>query len=492
MSTDSKLPNPINASSSGGGHGGLPPTVKVTLSPADAQPSASQLLWIIIRNRTNALGFNRYKEFIDKVMCGGELPGSAGRGVSAAALEHFRTMDSYQILKLATEAFLMQEIGVLDVDRTMKDLAASSGPNAFDALEERRRLGFAATMADLADMRKSYYADLLPEHHVLLPYFKLILANLSDLPLKGPNETPANCYGILRSRVTGPLALELIWSYWHEEGMLVQAMNAIALRFQNRRIGANGARDPLAELEVSPLRPLNNLIWGYLQDEYHRLTVLRRAHEYDHHYGLNLYGKATANFRSADSRSKFLEAFHRLLNTCLAFYKQADDTTVVADGFPVLNALKETHLILSEGQGNQFGDLPWTARVEMLIQQWLLARPEMRDFLPGRPMVAYPEPWMDRVDAMKRLQGWSDTSVMHFRDLAVFGEQLLLSVRYGAWSTVNDRTEAANWALYWRSEAQNYLHAYQTVTGIDLGAAPVDATLPSLLLQRRLGQRAAR
>ena len=491
MSTDSKLPNPINASSSGGTSGGTPPTVKVTLAPADAQPTASQLLWVIIRNRTNALGFNRYKEFIDKVMCGGELPG-VGRGVSAAALEHFRTMDSYQILKLATEAFLMQEIGVLDVDRTMKDLAASSGPNALDALEERRRLGYAVTMADLTDMRKSYYADLLPEHHVLLPYFKLILANLSDLPLKGPSEAPANCYGILRSRVTGPLALELIWSYWHEEGMLVQAMNAVALRFQNRRMNGNGARDPLAELEISPLRPLNNLVWGYLQDEYRRLTVLRRAHEYDHHYGLNLYGKATANFRAADSRSKFLEAFHRLLNTCLQFYKQDDDTTVVADGFPVLNALKETHLILSEGQGNQFGDLPWTARVEMLIQEWLLARPEMRDFLPGRPMVAYPEPWMDRVDAMKRLQGWSDTSVMHFRDLGVFGEQLLLSVRYGAWSTVIDRAEAANWARYWRAELQGYVHAYRAATGIDLGAAPVDATLPSLLLQKRLGQRAAR
>ena len=41
---------------------------------------------------------------------------------------------------------------------------------------------------------------------------------------------------------------------------------------------------------------------------------------------------------------------------------------------------------------------------------------------------------MDRVDAMKQLQGWADTSVMHFRDLAVFGEQLLLSIRFGTWT----------------------------------------------------------
>ena len=31
----------------------------------------------------------------------------------------------------------------------------------------------------------------------------------------------------------GPCLLELIWSYWHEEAMLVQTTNAIALRFQN-------------------------------------------------------------------------------------------------------------------------------------------------------------------------------------------------------------------------------------------------------------------
>jgi len=39
------------------------------------------------------------------------------------------------------------------------------------------------------------------------------------------------------------------------------------------------------------------------------------------------------------------------------FYKQDDDTTVKADAFPVLNALKEVHLVLSQGAHNQFGDL---------------------------------------------------------------------------------------------------------------------------------------
>ena len=68
--------------------------------------------------------------------------------------------------------------------------------------------------------------------------------------------------------------------------------------------------DPLANMEIDPLRPLNNLIWGYIQDEQHRLTVVRRNYEYDHHYGLRLAGRAVRDVRTADSRSKFLEAFH--------------------------------------------------------------------------------------------------------------------------------------------------------------------------------------
>jgi hypothetical protein len=166
---------------------------------------------------------------------------------------------------------------------------------------------------------------------------------------------------------------------------------------------------------------------------------------------------------------------------------------VVADAFPVLNALKETHYLLAQGAHNQFGDLPSTSRQEMLIEQWLLSRPEMREFLGGRVMVPYPEPWMDKVDAVKTLKGWTDVSVVHFHDLAVFGEQILLSVRYGAWSIVNEPDQAANWARYWRPEVQGYMHGYRATTGVDLTSDVTDsqqliarALPPSLHLRDRL------
>jgi hypothetical protein len=279
--------------------------------------------------------------------------------------------------------------------------------------------------------------------------------------------------------------LELIWSYWHEEGMLVQTMNAITRRFQNLR--GPSPLDPLGNLEIDPLRPLNNLVWGHIQDEQHRLTITRRVYEYDHHYGLRLIGKAVPEIRASDTRSKFLEAFHQLLHVCTIFFQQDDDTTVIADGFPVLNALREVNLILAQGAHNQFGDLPWTSRLEMLMEMWLLARPEIREFLRGRIMVPYPEPWMDAVDHMKSIQKWSDTSIREFRDLGVFGEQLLLSIRYDNWSVYNDANVAAAWARYWRQEIQRYIHSYRAVTGVDLNLEPVNSTMPSVLLQRRLG-----
>ena len=161
-----------------------------------------------------------------------------------------------------------------------------------------------------------------------------------------------------------------------------------------------------------------------------------------------------------------------------------DDTTVIADGFGVLNALKETHIILTQGAHNQYGDLPWTARHEMLMAQYILAQPEMREFLPTRIMVVEPEPWISRVEAMNKLQGWSDVAVLHFRDLAVFGEQLLLGIRFGSWTTVNEPEQAANWARYWRSEIQRYTHAYRAVTGVDL-TRRADPAIPAFHLRRR-------
>ena len=108
---------------------------------------------------------------------------------------------------------------------------------------------------------------------------------------------------------------------------------------------------------------------------------------------------------------------------------------------------------------------------------------------------------MGPVDSMKRLQGWTDTSTLHFRDLARSGERILLSIRYGAWQEA-EQDDARGWLRYWRDDVQRYIHAYYTATGVNLSDDVVEVRnrgdarylQPSYHLRNRLlsTQRAAR
>lgn len=467
--------------------------LKISMTRSETEPTADLRLWGAIRASTEALSFDNYVRFMDELFCPsegriGDGPHAPRRSRSASAFHSllqkrclpFSDTDAYRVLKAATEAFVMVNCGVVSDER---DIDGAIGDKAADYLGRR-------DLPSLLGNELPYLEE--SDGHRLLPYLAIIRRKLPDVPfnerLYGSPRAAELCSGFVQEKLRNPCMIELIWSYWLEEGMLVQSVNAIARRFQN--LGSLVHPDPLANMEINPLRPLSSLLWGYIQDEQHRLTVARRNGEYDHHYGLRLQGRAVRSFRPADTRSRFIEAFHTLLRLCTEFYRRDDDSNVKADAFRVLNALKDVHLILSQGAHCQFGDLPPTARIEMLQMQYLLSRPEFREFLPTRIMVAYPEPWMDRVDALKKLQGWTDTSVMIFHNLAVFGEQLLLAIRYGNWSGVYEPTQAFNFARYWRPQVQGYIHAYHAATGVELGVetveAQVDTTLPSTLLQRRL------
>jgi hypothetical protein len=492
---------------------------RVTLRRPDATLTNDHALWAAIRNRADAIGFDPYDRFINRVLCVDDLNVDLDEGrpvsneqatitaedVGSPSIKDRREdllrvpsiygVDAYNLLKLATQAFLLFETGVA-VARPRDPATGVPVGSINDVVPgEEGRIGEQVTFDQIQQRLATYLSST--QNGPTLPYLKRIVDALVGIDPERQKESLPYCFDLLRNRFKSPSLLELIWSYWNEQGMLVQTMNAICLRFQNRRGPSD--RDPLANLEIDPLRPLNNIIWGFIQDEPYRLSIPRRAYEYDHHYGLKLQGKAVPELRSADSRSKFIEAFHNLLYRAGLFYREDAATTVIADGFPLLNSLREVHILLAEGAHNQFGDLPWTSRAEMLMMQWILARPEMREFLRGRAMVPYQERWMGQVDTMKKLQDWTDTSVTHFRNLAVFGEQILLSVRYGDWIAINDQDFAKTWARYWRSEIQGYIHAYLSATGVDLSEDVVDSrraanryVQPSTLLRERLARQESR
>ncbi|MCC6861135.1 MAG: hypothetical protein IT158_21380, partial [Bryobacterales bacterium] len=201
-----------------GGNGGV---LRVALERPQRQATDDQPLWVAIRQRTRAIGFENYRLFIDRVLCeqnptdGVEeetrLSNRAGR------LDKLAGVQAYELLKLATQVFLLLECGV-----AIKD-------TDFSVNEESGRLGTPVTAEELRQRLSAYLGD-----SPRLPYLNRVIN--SALAEFGPTDSPF-CEGIFRGRVIAseaPCLLELIWSYWHEEGMQVQTINSIAWRFQNR------------------------------------------------------------------------------------------------------------------------------------------------------------------------------------------------------------------------------------------------------------------
>jgi hypothetical protein len=416
------------------------PVIKVALEPAGAPDSNHEDLWDFIKEVGQNLKFRNFASF---------AKANAG---SLAAFPPYGSLTYHSLHELSKE-FVTQ--GALGHEyRTTGKKAPAWDP-------EKLR-GTAIPLSYVTDQRDDIPSRPFPKGIPDGPY------PLEVVPF-----------------------VELIYVYWLEEAMLFQALNRIVARFQNRR--APGGRDPLSRLTVNPLMPLRGILWGLAEAEQERLSLRRRAAEYEYQYGLQLIGRAIPPAELlVERRTQFLEAFHSLLNACHHYYKELNDKTVDADAFPLLSNLQELHLVLAKGANNQFADLSLTARIETMDVQWMLAQPEMHEFLGGPTMVPYEEEWMDRVDTMKTMQGWSDVSVTHFYDLAVHGEQLLLSVRHGRWNESGMRSDdAKNWAISWKPSVQRYIHAYRAVTGVDLSER-VDATMPSTLLQRRLARKLVR
>ncbi len=455
----------------------------VTLERSATPATADQALWIAIRNRTDAIGFPRYSAFIHRLLCERADPGvptcaepepaSAGSfGVPSVDERIDELMirpaiygsDAYYLLKLATQAFLAFEGG------TAINPPRFGGAGSVTAGEEAR-LGRPITLLEAQAQLEAYLTTQIGTvGGRALPYLKRVVDAL--IPANARAEGSPFCDGLLRHRLRCPAMLELIHSYWIEQGALMQTMNAVLLRFQNRR---RGERDPLVNLAVDPLQAMSNLLWGRVQDEPQLLSLRRRVHEYQYAYGLTLHGKAVGDLAPVESRTQFLPAFHRLLHKLAEFYAADAFTTVQADGFQVLQALKDLHVVISESANNQHFEVTRQARAETLVDQYLIARNEMRAFLRGRAMVPTAEAWIPQVQTMKQLQGWAPhLAVSHFHTLAATGEQLLQAVRWGDWSVQNDATTAKNFARYWTAEARSYMHSYATVTGVDLSVPITD------------------
>ena len=303
--------------------------IPVTMTRASEPPTSDAALWVAIRYSANQLSFPNFVKFADTIMCnstGGTIDNVIdgylnGNGclppLAQRRFTPFPNMDAYRVLKIATECFMMLNCGVyLEPDmlsRLVNNQVTASNPPVpgvpfpppvFDVSDDAARLNQSIT--SLPEQITNWWSVYLQSANqnlnshdpqsLIIPYLALVRSRLKDLPLTTVCQMGMECYGILQRKLTNPCLIELIWSYWHEEAMLVQTLNAISRRFQNLRGPTD--RDPLTRFDIDPLRRLNSFLWGYVQDEQHRLTVVRRAYEYSHEYGLALEGRSPCGSRA--------------------------------------------------------------------------------------------------------------------------------------------------------------------------------------------------
>ena len=92
----------------------VPVDAKVQLRRSEILPKPAQTFWAVIRNRT--IDFNKYKKFIDDVMCCVCDPllsrGELSKEDKLDLRLPFPGVRAYNLLKLATELYMMQECGV--------------------------------------------------------------------------------------------------------------------------------------------------------------------------------------------------------------------------------------------------------------------------------------------------------------------------------------------------------------------------------------------
>src|SRR6478609_424005 len=160
--TDDQIPRPAR---NRGIANQLQPATRVTLDRTTSPFTPDELLWEVIKDRTEAVTFGNYKAFVDDIDCRGHI---------------FRGVEGYQALKTATRAWLQHEAGVWlgtgdlkdddvrrDANKTLGKPLPDPSPDDQDEIDDLR--------ADyLVDLRQSFLNELESDLKVL-PYHKLIV-----------------------------------------------------------------------------------------------------------------------------------------------------------------------------------------------------------------------------------------------------------------------------------------------------------------------------
>jgi hypothetical protein len=203
--------------------------VRVTMERTETHPTPDKILWEAIRERSEAISFGRYKDFIYRVLqpqADDFLSGGLSRRLRELGARGF---GAYHTLREFTERFVLSESSSIENDAVFDQ-------NADLNIRRRRPLS-----SKIEEELRHYLV------HGELPYIDRVL-KAADPRLGADGDGGLEN---LRSRVLrSPLFLEL----WHEmcleHGMVMRTMEAISARFQN--IYLRGENDGLSNYESSP------------------------------------------------------------------------------------------------------------------------------------------------------------------------------------------------------------------------------------------------
>lgn len=276
------------------------------------------------------------------------------------------------------------------------------------------------------------------------------------------------------SSSTSPLFVEPIWSFWQDASQLLLVTRAVVgqlLGVAASQSGELGLGDLRASLPTGLAAVLREWFDKTGEDpgDYQRAEVYRRF------YGL----LPALSVGPGPTQSPIIELSHAALVEAAGVDRFTDGANTYEAG-RLAPLLRQVHVALAEAvsqpvQGGatvdvlrRFVALQSVGREDMLIAQWIMNQPEVRDAgLQSLVLVAYPEMWMATLDAARARLGMLGALSVYHDELARSAEALLLSIRFADPRAIDDAF-ALDWARFWRPEVRTYLGAFRRVTGGDI------------------------
>lgn len=451
-------------------------STKVTLKSETTPYTKDQIIWVAIRKGAKNASYVGFEDFVRNKLCAApnaNIPiinatlSPIREGANSYAWQH-----TYPFIKAAATLYLEQ----------------SKLEDAFDqpfVSEEMRRLGDPnITTGQLMLDLKDHLQQIVGSDGLTLPYLngviERVVSNLVNITASSRTNCPT--WSFIKHRLESPPMYDLIWNYWMSLAGLTETMNAVVDCYRRK---SNERTALLSDVRFDLLRPIGNLLSGYARDTEIPITHEEYLVELQAQYGLVLPEHAGLDIQPTQTDTSFLGALHNVIGGSGKLLRDRLNKTLSIDTHSLGRTLGNMNVRLAMGAHNQLWEVTRRIRRDMLVQQWILSRPEVTEFLRVPAMVDMKEGWMSALAAYrdrKNQQSWSTARsgnygnvsgnssqsalvVQQFHRLACKSEIMVLGARWGGWS---DEDLVGKSAEGWLNEVQHdikdYISDYREVT----------------------------